>query len=109
VHWGAEPGIYPSSQDVGDVLEATIDIPDDSYIVVTAYNEGGESGYSNEVFYQEESPLPEPPTNGIITWVLIEPEVQYKLGRDYEMVFKEGKWIIIHNHLDVGDTVRMGY
>ena len=49
---GSEQGVYTNSEDVGDTLTAEIPVSEGQYIVVTAYNSEGESGYSNEVIYQ---------------------------------------------------------
>jgi hypothetical protein len=51
IYWGTEQGTYPNNEDVGDVLQAEVAIPYKSYIVVTAYNEEGESGYSESILY----------------------------------------------------------
>jgi len=55
IYWGNQSGIYPNSQDVGNVLQTDIAIPSNSYIAVTGYNIQGESGYSSEIFYADSS------------------------------------------------------
>ncbi len=52
VYYGTAPGSYPQSVDVGNVTETTLTTLGDCtewYFAVTAYNDAGESGYSNEV------------------------------------------------------------
>jgi hypothetical protein len=54
VYWGTSPGAYPNSQDVGNVLTATISGLTDcttSYLAVKAYDTAGNlsASYSNEI------------------------------------------------------------
>lgn len=58
IHWGSEPGVYTGQVDVGNQL--FYHIPDDYYgtfyFVASAYNEAGQSGYSNEVLFTRDQP-----------------------------------------------------
>ena len=52
VKYGTAPGSYTTAQDVGNVTNFTVTNLTNGtiyYFVVTAYNAGGESGYSNEL------------------------------------------------------------
>ena len=98
--------------DVGDVLTADIDIPDGYWIAVTAYNIDGESGFSNFVQYTQDVGPIQPSTGGTITLVLLDqpdPTGRTEHGDGYEVIFSQGKVIIIHDNLDAGDTVRLGF
>lgn len=52
IHWGTQTGVYPNTEDVGNVTRCFIaSLPDGVtlYFVATAYNKYAESEYSNEV------------------------------------------------------------
>lgn len=54
LNWGPASGQYTESLDVGDTTEHPLEIQNPTsrtYIAVTAYNEHGESDYSNETVY----------------------------------------------------------
>jgi hypothetical protein len=78
MYWGPGPGNYPNSQDAGLNLTGTIlNLSDGAYyFAATAYNDYGESGFSNWAFYDS---LPISAPSGYDT------EVQ-KVGNDYEVV-----------------------
>jgi hypothetical protein len=69
VHWGTSSGYYPNSMDVGNVLEIELtkaNFPNMQrtgtyYFVVTAYNEAGESDYSNMAGPWSPSDMAPPP------------------------------------------------
>jgi len=112
LYWGTESGVYEFSEDVGDVLEAVVEIPEDSYIAATAYNDYGESGYSNEIYYELAEPQGiQPASGGQIYTMLIQGPTGDKAahGDGYGVQWSKGRWIIIHDNLDSGDNVRLGY
>lgn len=51
VYCGSATGVYGTPVDVGAALSHPISTPGTYYCAATAYNEGGESGFSNEVFF----------------------------------------------------------
>ena len=54
LYWGNESRQYTQSVDVGNVTEYTLEIPNETYVAVTAYSNHEpllESGYSNEVYF----------------------------------------------------------
>lgn len=59
---GGASGSYGTPVDTGATLEHPISTPGTYYCAVTAYNENGESGYSNEVFFTIR-PIPGAPGN----------------------------------------------
>jgi len=107
IYWGAVQGDYTSVEDVGDVLQVEVDIPYDSYIVATAYNADGESGYSNWIFYSEQADTIQPSMGGMIFTLFLNESSTNVLGKDYEMVWENGKIIIIFDQLNAGDTVKL--
>lgn len=62
VYCGAASGVYGPPVDVGAALSHPISIPGKYYCTATAYNEAGESGYANEVFFTLKS-APGAPVN----------------------------------------------
>ena len=62
MYCGGSSGSYGSPVDVGNVLEHPISTPGTYYCAATAYNEAGESGFSNEVFFTIRA-IPVVPTN----------------------------------------------
>ena len=109
LYWGEESGVYGFSQDVGDVLQADVPIPANSFIAATAYNDNGESGYSDEILYAQLS-IQSATGGQIYTAEIIIPVGGMKLGVDYD--FQElpnGDIIIIYKHLAPGQRVRLEY
>lgn len=51
VYCGAASGDYGLPVDVGPALTHPVSMPGQYYCAVTAYNQHGESGFSNEVFF----------------------------------------------------------
>jgi hypothetical protein len=62
---GTTAGTYPTCTNVGLVLTGTVDLDTTktNFIIVRAYNTGGESPNSNEVTLPAISTKPEPPLN----------------------------------------------
>ena len=56
LYWATQSGGYAApagNLDVGNALTVTVDVPDNTWFVVTAYDtSGNQSGYSNEVNFQ---------------------------------------------------------
>ncbi|MEK9208135.1 MAG: fibronectin type III domain-containing protein [Patescibacteria group bacterium] len=62
VYCGSASGVYGTPVDVMAALEHPISTPGKYYCAATAYNTGGESGFSNEVFFTLKS-APAAPVN----------------------------------------------
>ena len=62
VYCGSTSGVYGTPVDVGAALSHPISTPGKYYCAATAYNDAGESGYSNEVFFTLKS-APGAPVN----------------------------------------------
>ena len=111
IHWGAQPGAYSNTLDVGLVVQADVDIPTGSYIAATAYDtDENESAFSNEILYEINGQIL-PATGGqIYTAEIIIPVSGMRLGVDYEMQeLPNGDIIIIFKHLAPGQRVRLEY
>ena len=64
--WGPSEGDYPNCEDVGNVLQATVDVPLDSWIISKAIDTNdNESDPSNFVIYGTDLPI-QPASNGQI-------------------------------------------
>jgi hypothetical protein len=64
LYQGTAPGVYDAPKDVGLVTSTTVaDLPPGQtvYFAVTAYNQTGESGFSNEVSFTPPQPIPGAP------------------------------------------------
>ena len=109
IYRGCAPGVYDTVVDVGNVTQYTITglaLGQIYYFAATAYDtNNNESDFSNEILYA----IILPPTNGSIIWEeIIDPQgTCLKMGRDYETVFTNGRWIIIYDHLGPGDFIRI--
>jgi hypothetical protein len=71
LHYGIESSSYETSIDVEDNLQYTvIDLDDDQlyYFAVSAYNENGDSDYSDEISYNTGQDKPESLSEIIGTW-----------------------------------------
>lgn len=103
LYWGNASGDYCCWLDVGAVTESgVIDIPLDSYIAVTAYNETGESDYSTEIFFTSI----ESACCGSIVYEWIEPDKKKKPkpGKDYQMsIGPDGSIIFTLPQTEEGD------
>lgn len=62
VYCGSASGVYGAPVDVGALTTHPISTPGTYYCAATAYNEAGESGFSNEVFFTLKS-APAAPIN----------------------------------------------
>lgn len=51
IYWGTGSGNYQNVRDVKNVLKTTLSLPKATkyYVAVSAYNSGGNSGFSNQV------------------------------------------------------------
>lgn len=67
VYCGSASGVYGLPVDVGAALEHPISTPGTYYCAATAYNTGGESPFSNEVFFTLKS-APGAPVNLRLTY-----------------------------------------
>ena len=112
IHWGSQPRTYSNTLDVGNVIQADVDIPAESYIAATAYDtDENESDYSEEIFHTlldgEEYPGA---TNFVVSQVVV-PQVEsggIPHGKGYDVMYQgSGRWLIIHDHLAPGDTVHL--
>jgi len=104
--WGTSDGIYDNSQDVGDVLQSDIPAPIGSYIAATAYNEYGESDFSESIFY---GPTGIQPASGgqIFTVELQAPGTELRPGEDYEFTWTSEGWLININDVNADDIIRV--
>jgi hypothetical protein len=105
-HWGNEPGVYVNTQNVGLVTQAEIPAPFNSYIAVTAYNDSGESGYSNEIYYAQ---LGIQPASGgqIYTLEIVPSGTERRPGDGWEAVYQNGNWLIIFDSVNSGNIIRV--
>ena len=108
IHFGIQPRVYSSIVDVGNVSQATINIPIGSYISATAYDtDGNESDYSNEIFYAENTGHTGA-TRLIVSQWSIPTASGMRLGVDYEMVeLPNGDILYIFKHLVPGQRVKL--
>ena len=110
IHWGTQSRAYTNIFDVGNVIQTDVDIPIGSYIAATAYDtDGNESGYSDEIFYTENTGHTGA-TRLIVSQWSIPSASGMRLGVDYEMVeLPNGDILYIFKHLLPGQRVRLEY
>ena len=112
IHFGIQSRVYSSTVDVGNVTQATINIPFGSYISATAYDtDGHESEYSNEIFYTADTGYTGATRLIVSQWsVIVAPTSGMKLGVDYEMVeLPNGDILYIYYNLSPDQRVRLEY
>ena len=88
---------------MGNVLQATFDIPTGSYISATAYDtDGNESAYSEEIRFDLSAI--QPASGGQIYTMQIV-QTKHKHGQGYDVQSQgPGKWLIILDSVNPGDT-----
>ena len=109
-YWGSESGNYTFVVDMGLVLTYDLPISPGDYFAVTAYNDEGESGFSNEVQYALEGPPLIGSTIAYVTEVCdLPPTGSKRLGQDYDCITGLGETLCIYHQLSAGDILRVGY
>ncbi len=116
LHYGYAPDNYHETIDVGGVTtyEVTgLALNQGYYFVVTAYNEHGESDYSNMVFHFNAA------SGGLVGSIISyvtevcddppDPVLGTNHGDGYEVIFSQGKMLIYHDILHFDDNVRLGF
>jgi hypothetical protein len=115
IHYGTASENYTVTIDVNNVTEYTVTGLNEGttyYFAATAYDtEDNESGYSVELVYTV-------PLNAFmgssIAYIIqecIQPSVSGQAHGDGYEVFTQpdGSFVILHDHLNAGDTIRMRY